>query len=705
MRIKLFAIQPLLMFSVSTAILFNYGLNSKKLAERSEDLNTSSIQIIRHSEEFKQCFSEIEDLTNSIYRMERIIPASTINEVYGQGRNCLDPSLSSLGKQQFASINLFEEIRDYSNLVSSLRLETDHWLKEVEKILGLAPATKILRLHAFQTKTASVYKTLERLTNTIDQIPESILKSNQSQYRSLYSTLLLSVVFFALFMIYVLRQTRLFTSDIDSIGNAIENLTSGNTRFTLTTRGKSNDIVRLVNGVSSFRNALDKVIKTDKANSKLARFDSLTGIYNRRSFIEKTQQVLTNFPDSRFALLKIDLDKFKEANDTYGHKAGDAILVDTAMTMKKVVRNLGICARIGGDEFVILLKRDQYDKAWIDVTTRLLRKLCTSVNVEHSYIERGASIGVSTFPDDSDTLDNLLHYADLALYEAKARGRNRCVRIDKAMISAEDSRKRLAKDLSVAINTGEILAYLQPKLDIVENRVIGFEALVRWNHPQHGILTPARFLDIAESSNLLPKIGMIVLKNVIESIKLLQRHGFNSTISINVSARELQNPKFASIFIATMNEYDVDACSISVELLETVSLDGSVRQVGDNLRALNNHGIKIWIDDFGVGYSTVGVLQHDFIYGLKIDRRFTCTYTSCDDDKTLLRSIVNLARSMGKACILEGVETLEEVEFARATGCRSVQGYYYAKPMSLHEVLTWYTTHNAFDEQIFRKAS
>lgn len=422
------------------------------------------------------------------------------------------------------------------------------------------------------------------------------------------------------------------------------------------------------------------------------RFRGSTVVTGRRSVARWQPGSFALLIDAALQLLGcVDATASPQLSDeqTYGHAAGDAVLVDTVDVMRTVLREGDILARLGGDEFAVVLSQTDSAASWSTVVERLMAKTREPVRHGGQSLDRSLSIGVSAFPADGRTIDDLLVSADVALYEAKARGRDCCVRVDSEMITASRGRENLMRELEEGVARNEFIAHFQPKVDAATTQIVGFEALARWNHPDRGIVGPYEFSEAAEACNLVVQIGEQVLLEAIRAVLLLRASGLMSTISVNASFRELSMPDYAERFMETLRRHDVEPDAISVELLETVALDDANEEVSINLRRLEQFGVRIWIDDFGVGYSTVGVLQHSFIHGVKIDRRFVCTTDAGKGQKTLLNAIVQMARGLDKGCILEGVETETELRHARKVGCKIIQGYYFSKPMPMTDLVPW----------------
>ncbi|KQQ31047.1 diguanylate cyclase [Duganella sp. Leaf126] len=432
-------------------------------------------------------------------------------------------------------------------------------------------------------------------------------------------------------------------------------------------------------------------VTADKQREELiwqqANFDPLTQLPNRRMLLDrlKTEVLRSQRERSRLALLFIDLDHFKEVNDTLGHQQGDILLVDAARRIGACVRKTDTVARLGGDEFtVVLTELDGTDRV-AHIAQHIIDSLRAPFALGQEQAFVSASIGITLYPDDALDIDDLLKHADQAMYAAKNAGRNRYAYFTPALQVAALKRMRLTNDLRGAIKGGQLALYFQPIVDLATGRIRKAEALVRWQHPQRGMVGPAEFIPLAEASGLIRDIGQWVFE---EAAGWAQR--WRATvdpafqISINQSPLEFQHDSgdgagYAG-WLHHLRQLDVPGQALVVEITEGLLLDAS-STVSDKLLQLRDAGIQVALDDFGTGYSSLSYLKKFDIDYLKIDRSFTRNLAPASSDMALSEAIIVMAHKLGLKVIAEGVETPAQRELLARAGCDYGQGYLFAKPM------------------------
>jgi diguanylate cyclase (GGDEF)-like protein len=415
-----------------------------------------------------------------------------------------------------------------------------------------------------------------------------------------------------------------------------------------------------------------------------ASHDSLTGLANRSLF---TQFVASRL-ESRDAsgqvpvILFIDLDDFKLVNDSLGHAAGDTLLVAVGERLHGELRQGDIAARLGGDEFAVLLRDAPDIRAAIHVATRLTAAMNPFFQVEGHEVNVRASIGVAAGRPGVDTASDLLRNADLAMYSAKARGKGRVVVFESSMHDAVMARAQLSADLERAIAVREFVLAYQPIVEIATGRMVGVEALVRWEHPERGLIGPDDFIRVAEESDSILEIGRWVLSQACEQMRawndVIGQRPF--TVSVNISARQLHQPDFVNEMLTIIREAGVDPCRIVLEMTETSMLQDSVA-TRSKLQDLRDAGMGVSIDDFGTGYSSLSYLQRFPVTTLKIARDFVDVDSLAPDAWELASAIIALGRTLRFAVIAEGVETEAQMNRLRALGCEYAQGFYLARPI------------------------
>lgn len=423
-----------------------------------------------------------------------------------------------------------------------------------------------------------------------------------------------------------------------------------------------------------------------------ASHDSLTGLRNRTFLTRRFEKLIEQARDTggRLAVIQIDLDEFKQINDTLGHAAGDIVLKTTAQRIDRSSRNGDLSARLGGDEFVIVLPSAGEDDDIGRLASRILAAVNAPVEIDGALVHVGASAGVAVYPDDADNADDLMVHSDLALYCAKRDGRGIYRHFSDGMRTKLDRHKRLEADIRDAVKKELFDVHFQPQVSLKTGAVTGIEALVRWRHPEHGNIAPAAFLPVAETSGLICGVGRIVIRKAIRQAALWRRAGYDfGRIGVNVSGAELADPGFIDFIFSTLRAARLPPECLSVEVLESVVFDNPESGLVRKLEILRKSGIHIELDDFGTGYATLAHINSNAVDRLKIDRRFISDLNVDAKNARIVRAITELARSVGLEIIAEGAETQEELDALVSLGCYDVQGYSIAFPMPANEAADW----------------
>lgn len=419
-----------------------------------------------------------------------------------------------------------------------------------------------------------------------------------------------------------------------------------------------------------------------------ANYDPLTGLPNRRMLLEYlgTEILKTTRSERHFALMFLDLDFFKEVNDTLGHDMGDQLLQETAKRLKGCIRESDVVARLGGDEFTVVLSGVAEAKDVERVAENILRRIAEpySLGSETAFIS--ASIGITLYPDDATTIEGLLKHADQAMYAAKAQGRNRFHYFTPSMQERAKYRMGLIKDLRKALANNEFEIYYQPIVDLTYDQVYKAEALLRWNHPERGAVSPAEFIPIAEETGLINEIGNWVFEQT-SAQSAFWREKYQLAIQISINKSPIQFRDEGDQFehwLARLKELKLSSNGICVEITEGLLLDASMG-VSEKLLAYRDAGIQVSLDDFGTGYSSLAYLKKFDIDYLKIDQSFTQNLETDNDDATLCEAIIVMAHKLGMKVIAEGVETEFQKKLLQDAGCDFGQGYYFSRPVPLDE--------------------
>ncbi|MBE2886396.1 putative bifunctional diguanylate cyclase/phosphodiesterase [Geobacter anodireducens] len=416
-----------------------------------------------------------------------------------------------------------------------------------------------------------------------------------------------------------------------------------------------------------------------------ANHDPLTGLPNRNLLQDRLGQALALESSRRrnpIGVMFLDLDNFKKINDTLGHTVGDMLLKAVANRLRNCVRGGDTVSRLGGDEYILILPNV---KEMHDVTTvakKLIGLFSTPFLLMGHELYITASIGIALFPSDGDTVDALLKNADAAMYHAKEQGKNNYQFYSEEMNTRVFERMALETSLHRAIRQQEFLLYYQPRVDLRTGRISGVEALVRWNHPEMGLVSPARFIPLAEETGLIVPIGEWVLRTACAQNKAWQEAGLPPLrMAVNLSARQFRQENLIQMVADVLAETGLDPRWLELELTESLLMERAEQSVSI-LRSLADMGIDIAVDDFGTGYSSLGYLKRFPITNLKIDQSFIRDIASDPDDAILVRTIITMAHGLGMKTVGEGVESLEQVDFLCRHGCEEVQGYYFSRPLT-----------------------
>ncbi len=424
---------------------------------------------------------------------------------------------------------------------------------------------------------------------------------------------------------------------------------------------------------------------------QLALYDHLTGLPNRALFTDLVQReiLLARRTQQQFAVLFIDLDRFKAVNDTMGHAAGDALLVELARRLREVLRDVDVVCRQSGDEFLVLVRNVEHWEWLGEVADRILQVVEGPVGLANGAARISASIGIARFPDDAEDFEPLVKCADIAMYQAKSLGRARYSFFHSELNAQLLAHMELEKQLAQAIRGGELVLHYQPQVDAVSGVLVGLEALVRWKHPERGLLFPGQFIAVAEESGLIAEMGVWTLREACRQQALWKARGLQvGTMAVNVSALEFRDHRLLDSLQAALQESGVSPGELEVEITESVLMaetDTSLRIIA----RLHELGVGIAIDDFGTGYSSLSYLKRLLPTQLKIDRSFVRDADTDSDSRAIVTGVISLAKALGLNMVAEGVETEQQRQFLRDAGCHTLQGFLIARPLAVDALEQW----------------
>jgi len=441
--------------------------------------------------------------------------------------------------------------------------------------------------------------------------------------------------------------------------------------------------------VMSIRGSLQDITaqKTAQDQAKwLAHFDALTGLPNRLLLNDRAQQAISiaDRTDTSLAVILLDLDHFKNINDTLGHALGDTLLVEIASRMKLITRYGDTLSRQGGDEFVILLPGADVDGA-AHFAEKVADIISQVYKIENHNLTVTPSIGIAMYPIDGKDFQSLFQAADVAMYRAKHDGRN-CYRFYTSELQTSAARNlQIENALRQAIGNNELEVYYQPQIDALTEKLVGSEALLRWKHPTHGMISPAEFIPIAESSGQIIAIGEWVLRTALNQLKTWIDTGMEPFLmAINLSAVQFRHPKLISLVLNALQESGISSEYLELELTESITMQDPMNAIAI-MNELHSHGIRMSIDDFGTGYSSLSYLKKFSVYKLKIDQSFIRDINENLDDRNIVKTIISMAHNLNMITIAEGVETKDQLAFLQENGCDEIQGYYFSRPIPASE--------------------
>jgi len=473
--------------------------------------------------------------------------------------------------------------------------------------------------------------------------------------------------------------------DIDKLKQAEEALEYANHNLEVKVSQRTGELEKMND---KLKNEIKENIKHQEKIKKMIYEDALTQLYNRRFFYEYLKKHITYTMryNKGFSVLFIDLDGFKLINDSLGHDMGDELLIQVAKKLKFSLRESDVISRAGGDEFLILL-HDTFIKEDVKVSCQKILSLLEEPITMNSYnLHISASIGISSFPKDGSNSETLIKNADIAMYEAKEQGKGRFVFYEENLKEDVDENMNLTNDLYAAIENNEFELFYQPQVNATSHKIIGFEALIRWNHPVRGLINPTKFIPLAERTGLIIPIGDWVIWSAVQQQKEWEKLiGKPLRMAVNLSTKQLKGLDFVDRVKTTIDNFGINPSNLELEITETIFMEDS-EAILNQLNRINKIGATIAIDDFGTEYSSLSYLKKLPINRIKIPKTFVDGIGVNRKDEAIIVSIIVLAIKLGCTTIAEGVENLKQLLFLEENGCDEIQGYYFYQPMKVKRI-------------------
>lgn len=438
-------------------------------------------------------------------------------------------------------------------------------------------------------------------------------------------------------------------------------------------------------GAPELRAVLSDVTARKLAEGRIqymAHFDALTGLPNRAQLDDRAKYSisLAQRRQEPLALMFLDIDNFKDINDTLGHSIGDALLIELAKRLRLLLREEDTVSRLGGDEFIFLLPGVDAHRV-SHVAQKLLDTIAEPYRIKQYDLNVTGSIGIALYPDDGTDLETLFKRADSAMYRAKQEGRNNYSFFTKEMQASSVRRLQLVNELRKALERDQLQLHYQPQASIRDGRIVGAEALLRWTHPELGSVSPAEFIPAAEDSRLILPIGEWVLRHAARQAKKWMQDGLAPLVmAVNLSAVQFRHPDLPSLVTRILDEENLPPEYLDLELTEGAAMHNPQSAIAV-MNDLHERGVRMSIDDFGTGYSSLSYLKKFKVYKLKIDQSFVRDISTDQEDRSIVSAIINMAKSLGLQTIAEGVETAGQLAFLREQGCDEMQGYFFSKPL------------------------
>lgn len=535
-----------------------------------------------------------------------------------------------------------------------------------------------------------------------------------NQFATIDGLMLLSAVVVVLIVVWSLsRRTR---NTLRALTDAARSLSQGDfqVEVPIRSRGPAGELARAFNEmahqlsasraqITNYQRSLEirvrertKELHTATVRAvQIAQTDPLTGLPNRLLFRTKLEDAIKSAiaDKSRVAVLFVDLDYFKSINDRLGHDAGDAVLRMAAKRLKDAIRQDDLVARFGGDEFVVLISRLEAQHAEhvaLLVAESILEALIKPFEVAGSRLNMPASIGVAMFPHDGADAGSLLKNADTAMYAAKQGGRNRIEQFSGGSSRQQAQRTKYENDMRRGIAEHEFFLMFQPQVDAATGSPTGLEALLRWRHHTRGLIQPVDFITVAEESGIIHSLGQRALEMACQQFKIWQAQDIHPRISVNVSAKQLEDPNWLKTIDQTIQSTGIPPKYLDLEITESM-LVGNPQNVMDTLDTLGKMGVTLTLDDFGTGYSSLSYLTRLPFHTIKIDQSFI-KHIDDKPSRGIVQAIVAIAHSLNMRVIAEGVETPLQLSILREIGCEEIQGYYLSKPLEANAIQAWWKT-------------
>ncbi len=683
----------LLAFGVIIGIAVLQGIlmsvNLATLANKSKLASTNPVESVDAARAAWSNYLQAKSYLDNFLEMTKPEDSKGARAQFDDAAKTLDGHLTRLAAAALSSTAAQD--------VTAVRADVLHWVDEAHILLGASPSTAIPAPYAMARTEANIRRALDSLVQLTLEDAASVRRDVAASATEMSGlNLLIVLVGVIAGTVTAVLSSLSVTLPIQRIGDVLHELANGNKAVDIPFTERTDEVGNTARAARSFRDSLirmetieaEKIEAETKANRHirfLAHHDVLTGVANRAFFTEKLADAVARLRRSNepFAVLMLDLDRFKNVNDTLGHSGGDQLLRETAQRLKSSLRETDVLARLGGDEFAIIQSdlKNPRDGAF-GLATRIIRTLLAPYEIDGNTVTVGTSIGIALAPQDTIEGAELLKMADVALYEAKSAGRNGYRFFDTTMFEVMATRRQLEDELRGALARGEFVLNYQPLVDVNTRLPTCFEALVRWQSPTRGLVMPGDFIPLAEETGLIIPLGAWILQRACADAAAWPAH---LKVAVNLSPIQLAQPDLLEIVLCALAETSLPPERLELEITETALFKNDVDCV-KLVHQLKRLGVSIALDDFGTGFSSLSYLTMISFDKIKIDRSFTSNMTERADCAAIVAAVLALGHSLKTETVAEGVETEQQFELLRAAGVNLVQGYLFGRPRPLSEL-------------------
>ncbi|MCG7627255.1 EAL domain-containing protein [Epibacterium sp. MM17-32] len=667
---------------VAASCLSIAAIQTQNAIQKSDSTTLKTLQATERAQRIRE---EIETQLSRFLEFNTVPPSARVSRRHGQFVDGFQAVWSILETS--------EGSQRQKAMTQRVAQQFDAWNTEASIALGLIADTHV-----------PSHSRLERLARRLEldlvaleqEVRASALQTNRSERRKYARQVV--IVFAAMIVVFLIAGSMFLgfgshlVSSLTRLAAAMESIRNGNYDTTVRDLTREDEVGQIARGVAAFSHTLQDLSAAKSRIEHLALHDQLTNLPNRRALQEYLQRRLAEARDSTrpAAILHVDLDRFKQINDLMGHAAGDEILRHAARAMQRQVGPEDLTARVGGDEFVIVLQNPGDEGTLRSFAQSVIEAVSQPIEVWGEFINVGASIGIAFADDSEEDPARILSNADIALYVAKSKGRGRASFYNDATRAKFEGNMALLKDLRRGLEQGEITAFFQPQIDGHTDEVIGFEALARWHHPERGMLDPGVFITLAFEHGLGDRLTERIVSDAIAALQDWRRRGLPAPcVSVNFSAKQLRDGGLVEYLDDALFAANLQPKDIAIEVLESVLFSDGVDPALNTISQLQARGYRIELDDFGTGHASISNLRRFKVDGVKVDRDFVSGVDQDAEQEMILRTMIDLCRNLGIECLAEGVETEVEQDKLLSLGCSRFQGYGIARPMPQQAVTEW----------------